>query len=327
MNLALRSALAVSIQGVIDLRQSLGYGDSTFRSYLVHFDRFLADRGWTGVELTRELVEEWACSGGPLRPKSRANRLSALRALALYHAQMAPQSYVPGPTWGPRQSSSFRPHIYTSAEIQALLAGAAQLTPQNSLRPVTYVTLISLLFSSGLRISEALALQLADVELEDGILIIRESKFHKSRMVPLHETATTGLLRYQEARNARRHSTAPEAPLFVNEWGRACKYPTVVKTFLAIARRAGIRGAPGVRGPRIHDARHTFAVRRLLEWYRDGANVQSRLPLLTTYLGHVSMVSTQIYLDITAELLHEAARCFRAPNLTSTQKNGGAACL
>jgi integrase/recombinase XerD len=103
--------------------------------------------------------------------------------------------------------------------------------------------------------------------------------------------------------------------LFVNEWHRPCSYGTVAATFLEIARRAGIRGAPPQRGPRLHDLRHTFAVHRLLAWYRDGGDVQARLPLLSTYLGHVSLISTQIYLNVTAELLHEAASRFRAPAL------------
>src|SRR6185295_6521272 len=137
-----------------------------------------------------------------------------------------------------------------------------------------------------------LALRLTDVNLDDGTLLIRDSKFYKTRLVPLAADVTAALAAYAQARRQFRHRTDPDAPFFVNEWRRPCSYPVVVATFLGIARRSGIRGAPGQRGPRLHDLRHSFAVYRLLAWYRDGGDVQARLPLLTTYLGHVCLVST-----------------------------------
>jgi integrase len=247
-----------------------------------------------------------------------------MRLLGRFIAQTQPDTYIPGRVWGPRQATGFRPHIYSQAEIRTLLSEAARLTPAGSLRPKTYVTLISLLYSTGLRISEALALKLSDVDPDAGVLYVRESKFHKSRVVPLHPTTSQGLRDYRLARDTLCQCVDPVAPFLVNELRRPLNYPLVCATFLKIARRAGVRPPPGQKGPRIHDLRHTFATERLLAWYRDGQDVQARLPLLATYLGHVSIVSTQIYLETTAELLSEAANRFKAPCLdehTSSEEN------
>jgi integrase len=316
------SSLAASLEGLLRLRQSLGYEDRTFISHLAHFDRFLLERGWRGKRLIRKLVEEWASSCGPIKPITRARRLHTMRVLGRFIAQTHPDTYIPGPAWGPRQATGFRPHIYSAIEIQRVLEEASTLMPVGSLRPNTYMTLFSLLYCSGLRISEALGLKLADVDLEAGVLIVRESKFHKSRAVPLHPTAVQALMEYRRARDAKGHRVDGEAPFFVNEWRRPLSYPVACATFLQIARRAGVRPPAGQKGPRIHDLRHSFASARLLAWYRDGQDVQVRLPLLATYMGHVSMVSTQVYLETTAELLKEAARRFKAPQLGEATTGG-----
>jgi integrase/recombinase XerD len=318
-----QSPLAASLNALVRLRQSLGYDDRTLRSHLAQFDHYLTACGWRSRILTRILVNGWVASGSPITPRSRAKRLHAMRVLGRFIGQTRPESYIPGPAWGPRQASGFRPHIYSDAEIHGLIEGAARLTPPRSLRPQTYRTLLSLLYCTGMRISEALKLTLTDVDLEDGILYVRESKFHKSRAVPLHSTAVEGLRSYRRARDVRGHRMDGEAPFFVNEWRRPLSYPVVCATFLQIARRAGIRPPAGQRGPRIHDLRHTFATRRLLAWYRDGNDVQARLPLLTTYLGHVSIRSTQVYLEVSAELLQEAATRFLAPRLCTGPTPGG----
>lgn len=318
-----RSTLAAAIRGCLDLRQSLGYHDRGLMLYLAHFDRYLVTIGHTDPSLTRAVVEPWIAGEIPLKPQSRVKRRHAIRVLGRHLAQTSPETYVPPLVPGVRLVCDFRPHIYTPAEIQALLAEAGRLTPVGSLRPRTFVTLIGLLYCTGMRIAEALALRLADVDLDESVLIIRQGKFHKSRALPLQPDVAQAVATYLDGRRRYRHRVDTDAPLFVNEWHRPCSYPVVVATFLGIARRAGIRGAPGQRGPRLHDFRHTFAVHRLLAWYRDGSNVQVRLPLLSTYLGHICLVSTQVYLDITAELLHEAARRFQAPSLPIPGTEGG----
>jgi integrase len=132
-----------------------------------------------------------------------------------------------------------------------------------------------------------------------------------------------GLKEYRRARDAKGHRLDGEASFFVNQWRHPLKYPVACATFLEFARRAGVRPPAGQRGPRIHDLRHTFATRRLLDWYRDGRDVQSRLPLLATYMGHVSIVSTQVYLEVSAELLQEAATRFKAPQTPNAYTDGG----
>ncbi|MDP3064691.1 MAG: tyrosine-type recombinase/integrase [Chloroflexota bacterium] len=318
------SVLAPALRAFAEHRKVLGYGDRTVLSHLAHFDRYLVTRGWTSPYLTREVVEDWASSDPALQPRSRAGRLHVMRLLGRFIAQTRPETYVPGPAWGLRQSSGFRPYIYSSAEIKALIAEARRLTPIGSLRPHTYATLLGLLYCTGLRISEALALRLADVDLDTNLLLVRESKFHKSRLLPLSTGVSDTLRRYQEERTKRTSPSDSGAPLFVNERRGECAYALVCATFLFIARRTGIRRPAGTRGPRLHDFRHTFAVHRLLEWYRDGGDVQARLPLLADYLGHVSLVSTQVYLNITAELLHEAARRFQPPGQPGHISKGGA---
>lgn len=318
-----RSALGVAMQRCLALRQSLGYQDRSVTSLLAHFDRHLVSIGHADSWLTREIVESWIAGDGTLKPHSRAARRHAVRVLGRHLALTDPETYIPPLMPGLRQTASFRPHIYTPNEIQALLVEAGTLTPVGSLRPRTFVTLIGLLACTGVRIAEALALRLADVDLDDGLITIRDGKFHKSRVVPLQPNVTRILVAYADARRQHRHRVDPDAALFVNEWRRPCGYPRVVATFLEIARRVGIRAAPGQRGPRLHDLRHTFAVNRLLAWYRDGGDVQARLPLLSTYMGHICLVSTQVYLDITAELLLEAARRFQAPRLVFDPTEGG----
>ena len=318
-----QSNLGPLLKSLIRLRQSLGYGDRPLISHLTQFDRFLIQHRWKGRCLTRTVVEDWVSSASPIKPITRAKRLHTMRVLGRFIAQTHPETYIPGPAWGPRQATGFRPHIYSHAEIHDLLNEASRLTPLRSLRPKTYATLLSLLACTGLRISEALALTLSDVDLESGILLVRESKFHKSRALPLHLTTTLALREFRLSRDARGNRKDPEAPFFVNERKGPLSYPLACATFLQIARRTGIRPPPGQKGPRIHDLRHSFATGRLLTWYRDGQDVQARLPLLATYMGHVSIVSTQIYLESTAELLTEAANRFKAPRLNTATSSGG----
>ena len=319
-----RSVLAPALRAFIEHRKALGYGDCGLARLLAQFDRYLVAQERHDPLLTRELVEDWVASGVPIQPRTRVLRLHAMRILGRFLAVTHPETYIPGPAYGPRFDSGFRPHIYTLAELDSLLAAAAQLGPRGSLRPKTFVALLGLLYCTGLRISEALALRLADVDFTERILWVQEGKFRKARALPLPDDVATALATYHDARGAYGHDQKASASFFVNEHRCACSYSIVCATFLAVSRRAGLRGPPGTRGPRIHDLRHTFAVHRLLAWYRDGGDVQARLPLLSDYLGHVSLVSTQVYLEITAELLGEAAQRFRAPAMPVGLPSGGA---
>jgi len=203
------------------------------------------------------------------------------------------------------------PHIYSPKEVAALLSAAGNLAPAGGLRPQTYITLLGLLASTGLRISEALRLTRSDVDLNTGILTITKTKFHKSRLVPLHPSTTKALKQYVERRD-RLYPLAQARTFFLSDLGIPLKYGAVRDTFRELRRRLGWRGDSGRRAPRIHDIRHTFACRRLLTWYEEGADVNQRLPALSTYLGHVRVSCTYWYLTAVPDLMAIASSRFES---------------
>ena len=202
------------------------------------------------------------------------------------------------------------PYIYSEAEIRNILAKADSLpTDRWRLRPHTYRTLFGLLYTTGLRISEALALNIGDVLLTDRRLYIREGKFRKDRWVPISPSTSVALGEYLRRRLFVDEGTQ-DRPLFVSRWRNRLSRSIAERTFQRIREQCGI-GLGRKTAPRVHDLRHTFAVRRLLLWYRDGEDVNSRLPALSTYMGHVMVCSTHLYLQATPELFEEAEARFR----------------
>jgi integrase len=183
------------------------------------------------------------------------------------------------------------------------------LTPNRSLRPHTYSTLIALLWVSGLRIREALKLNLEDVDRDNAVLHIRESKFFKSRLVPLTLSSAAALETYRRLRAEHGHDQRPGAPFFINECARRCSHSMVGITFRDLVRQLGIRTVQG-RDPRLHDFRHSFATRYLNEAYQKGKDPNASLPLLATYLGHVNISHTQVYLHPASVLLANAGQKF-----------------
>ena len=194
------------------------------------------------------------------------------------------------------------PHIYSDAEVGALLRQARLLAPRGGLRPNTYVTFFSLLLASGLRLSEACRLTCRDVDLTNGVLTVREGKFRKSRLVPLHPTVTQALTHYASCRNACRGVPRSEY-FFRTDHVPALTRAAVLKTFSRLRNRLGWTAQGRTRRPRIHDLRHTFTVRRLLRWYEDGADVEHKILALATYLGHAKVTDTYWYLSAIPELL------------------------
>jgi integrase len=172
-------------------------------------------------------------------------------------------------------------------------------------------TLLGLLFATGLRISEALSLSLGDVDLERRLLVVQRTKFKKSRYVPLSESTTMALARFMRWRAALKYPEDLSAFVFMSPKGGHYGKSAITRLFLKLARSLGIRGPKGDRGPRIHDFRHSFAVHRLAAWYREDADMQAKLPILSTYLGHTTLIGTQVYLQATAELLEQVSRRFR----------------
>jgi site-specific recombinase XerD len=275
---------------------------------LGYFDRFLAERGETEPQISREIADAYERSLGYLQPRSRENRLSVVRQFCQYLARTNPRCYVPEPFRTVHSGKAGPRHIYSTAEVWAILAAASRLPPPDSPWPETYQTLVGLLYSTGIRIGEALALNLEDFHSKQQALWIAEGKFRKARWVPLSFSTCRQLQQYVERR--RRFSPrSPDSSLFLNQRCRRPLYCNVRNTFLRLLTQCGIPYSKHT-GPRIHDLRHTFAVHRLLAWYRDGQDVNARLPWLATYMGHVSIHSTQVYLRPTAELLEQVDRRF-----------------
>jgi integrase len=209
---------------------------------------------------------------------------------------------------------SFRPYIFSKQEVAAILQEARKLSsyPQFPLRPQTCCMIITLLYALGLRLGEVCRVHINDVDLDQATLFIRDTKFHKNRTVPFGPRLNKHLEEYLDVRRTVFPPLRADDSLFVALQRRSVGPNTIEHTFRKLIKKASIAASPGRRQPRLHDLRHTFAVQRLLRWYREGAEVQSKLPLLSTFMGHIDLKSTQFYLDITGDLLEEAnTRFFR----------------
>jgi integrase len=286
-------------------RRSLGFELETSGLVLLDFARY-ADSLQRRGPLTTELMLQWATRSKEHSPRYHAERLSIVRGFAQFVAARDGQSQVPDRRLLGGNYRRQQPHIYTHAQLRELLATAAKLAPVYRLRPKTYVTLFGLLASTGLRVSEALGLQRADVDLGTGVLHIRQTKFRKSRLVPMHPTVTAALRRYATCRDR----DAANPAFFVGRHGRPLPYNTVRCTFRRLCDKLRWRSNGVLPRPRIHDLRHTFACRRLLQWYRDGVDVDQAIASLSTYLGHGKVTDTYWYLSGTGELLAIAGERF-----------------
>ena len=319
--LKLHSPLAGQIQHFITLRRLSGTDYKSQAQLLGYFDRFLLKQRWNIPLITREITDCYQQSLSHLAPRTRSNRFCVVRQLCEYLARSDPLGYVPEPLRVVPSHGAHQPYIYSSSEIQALLKAASQLPPPNSLRPHTYQTLLGLLYSTGIRIGEALALNLEHFHSTERRLYIAEGKFRKARWAPLSASTCQALERYVRTRVQIR-PRSPDSPLLINQRSRRLHQCTVNQTFRNVLRQCGIRHSKHT-GPRIHDLRHTFAVHRLLAWYRDGGDVNARLPWLSTYMGHVDVHSTQVYLQPTAELVEQVNRRFHKYYLHQVKNNGG----
>jgi site-specific recombinase XerD len=236
----------------------------------------------------------------------------ALKGLFHYAVSRGYLAAAPLPATLPQRPPPFVPYIYTRDELRRLLdatpgsRGGATLVEPHTLRAI-----LLLLYGAGLRVGEALALSVADADLANAVLAVRDTKFFKSRLVPVGRQLAGVLAEYARQRDAAHPGRDTSRPFFVGRRGAAIEAHTMSDTFRRLANRAGVRRSDGARyQPRIHDLRHTFAVHRLTEWYRQGADVQRLLHHLSVYLGHTSLAATQVYLTMTPDLLHQAATRF-----------------
>jgi integrase len=295
------TALAGAARDYLRLRNSLGHDLAEYHRQLPRFVAFLEAEGLPTVTVTAALA--WA-QGPDVNPATSIapRRMTIARGFARYLSGIDARTEVP-PTGLIASRQRWRPpFIYSPGDIEALLAQARQLRPMPA---ATHETLIGLLAVTGLRVGEAIRLDRADIDWADAVLTIRESKFGKTRMVPVLGSTLSRLERYARTRDRLCPQTAT-AGFFVSTAGTRLIYACVGQVFRRLRDRAGV-GAGADHPPRIHDLRHTFAVRALLRWYQAGDDVEARLPALSTYLGHRDPRSTYWYLSAAPELLALAA--------------------
>jgi integrase len=297
------TGLRLELERYLSMRQGLGYKYLDQARRLRDFVSFTEARKATTI--TTKLALAWATLP-PCTHVSSAKRLHDVRRFARHVASISPKTEIPPSGMFPQWKRP-KPYIYSDGEIDALLAAALALPPTDGLRRWTYHHLFGLIAVTGMRLSEVIGLQRSDVDLKEGVLTVRRTKFGKSRLLPLHPTTCAVLRSYAERRD-RHLGTRCGPHFFVAERGGQLLKAYVHRVFWRLSREIGLR-RPGDRtGPRIHDFRHRFAIRTLVGWYREGADVENKLPALSTYLGHASVRSTYWYLSACPELLQEAAR-------------------
>lgn len=295
-------------QEYLDYRKQLGFELKTVGQLLLQFAKHADEIGHCGA-VTTELAIRWAALAESASGSHRAYRLTVVRGFARYRALFDPQTEVPpndvfGPSYRRRS-----PYIYSSSELAALLKAAAGLPPEGSLRPQTFSTFFGLLACTGLRKREACRLTRDDVDFERRLLHIRETKFRKSRLVPLHGSTVQALEVYARSRD-QFYPFAKTDAFFVTLRGTCLSGSTVQGAFSQLRQQLRWRSRSDGHRPHIHDLRHTFACRRLLDWYRQGVDVQHAIAALSTYLGHADVNHTYWYLTGTPELLALAGSRF-----------------
>lgn len=297
------SPLEQDLEDYLHLRHALGHDLADAGRVLPSLVAHLQAHGLRTVTVEAALAWAQHCPTGT-SVSGPSRRMTAARGFARYLAGIEPDTQVPPLGLIPSRQRWRPPFIYTPTDIDAIF-GQAQASIVSPLRAATYQTLIGLLVVTGLRIGEAIKLDRGDIDWDQGVLLIRESKFGKSRLVPLHPSSMRALTVHARLRQQLRPRPG-EASFFLSLTGKRLCYPVVQDTFRQLINNAGI-GTDAPSPPRLHDLRHTFAVRTLLGWYRSDEDVQAKIPSLSTYLGHREPASTYWYLSAAPELLALAA--------------------
>lgn len=296
------NSMGPAVQQYLNDRRQLGYELTGPATELMRFARYADARHHVGP-LTQELILGWTREH-VLRTSAvtAAQRLEIVRPFAAYYRQFEPATDIPPPGTLGRGHRRLVPHIYTDEAVVQLLRATERLTPYAGLRPLTYRTLFGLIAAAGLRLSEAVNLTVSDVDLDAGTVAIRETKFRKSRNLPVHSSVIQALSRYRESRD-HCHARDGEASFFVSLSGAALPKRTVENVFRRMQPRLGWRARGDYPAPRVHDLRHTFAVRRLQRWREEGQSIDQAMFWLCTYLGHAKISDTYWYLTGIPELM------------------------
>jgi integrase len=310
-------SIRVHVERFLAERRRLGFSDRSQGYALRSFARHLSAVGHHGP-LTVEAMAAWArCdSHHSDDPHTWARRLKSLRTFTRWLQQFEPRTEIPDDMIFGRLPERQTPHIYQEQEIVDLLAAARRLEPAKELRGVIFETLFGLIACSGLRIAEALSLCNGDVDLKGGMLTIRQSKFGKSRQVPIQSSAVQALRRYRTMRDLAGEPAEADAAFFVGTRGRRRGLPLgsrqVHRVFAELRQQLGWRNRGAHHAPRIHDLRHTFVVRRIVLWQTQGIDIDQAMLSLSTYVGHAMVTNTYWYLTAVPELMALAAGRFES---------------
>jgi integrase/recombinase XerD len=296
------SSLRQVLKDYLRMRRALGYKLERQGRQLHQLVTYLEQTGARTV--TIEDAVAWATQPAEADPSYWGERMSAVRQFARHLQTLDPTCEVPPARLLPCRSHRAIPYPYRPEQIAALMRAAARL--RSPLMAATYPTLLGLLAVSGLRIGEAIGLDRVDVENRHGLVRVINGKFGKSREVPLHDSAMRALREYSRQRDRLCPQPVSEA-FFLSTAGTRLLAPNIHRTFSRLKREVGLTPRSPRCRPRLHDLRHRFAVNTLIDWYRQGLNVQARLPLLSTYMGHVEPRDTYWYLSAAPELLALAA--------------------
>ena len=310
-------SLPARVERYLIERHRLGFSDRNQAYGLRSFARHVKAVGHRGA-LTVEVMADWARrdSHGSSDPRTWARRLKQLRSFLRWLQQFEPRTEVPDDAIFGRLPERQAPHIYSEREIIDLLAAARRLGPTPGLRGVVFETLFGLIASTGMRISEALSLRNEDVDLKYGMLTIHQTKFGKSRQVPMHPSTVEALRRYRWMRDLSGESVQNEAPFFVGTRGRRRGLPLshrqVHRVFAELRGQLGWINRGTHHAPRIHDLRHAFVVRRIVLWQAQGIDIDQAMLSLSTYVGHAMVTNTYWYLSAVPELMSLAAGRFES---------------
>jgi integrase len=300
--------MAGKVKAYLNDRRQAGFALRIEGEQLERFARFADQRGHRGP-LTTKLTVQWATAAKRPTRLTAARRLEVLRPFARYCQQFDAASEIPDRKLFGRAHRRLTPHIYSEAEIGALIDACEQLHPPGGLRGVTCAAIFGLIAATGLRISEATGLKRSDVHLDHAVLHIRHTKFGKSRWVPVHPTVKRALRRYVWQRDRDAASSRTDA-FFVFDYGRRASTRQVQYAFSLLRGSLKWRSRGDLPKPRIHDLRHSFVCHRLERWYAQGLDINRNILALSTYIGHVKITDTYWYVTATPELLARAAARF-----------------
>lgn len=301
--LQFHSVLGPLMERFVEEKRACGFRYRSSAQLLASFDRFLSHEAVSTDELPWAITQKWLAKQRHESARTQQSRISIVRQFTQFMCRQGYRADVPDRSLRPKGTASFSPRILTHTEVEQLLCAVDELTPtaRSPMRHLIMPEVFRLLYGCGFRLSEVLHLRVADVDLNQGILTVRKGKFGKDRLVPPALPLVVRLQRYAADLGVR----PSDAFFFPSEHGGPLSIKTVYSLFRQLLLECGIPHAGRGKGPRVHDLRHTHAVHTLLRWYREGADLDAKLPVLAAYLGHQSLAGTQRYLHLTAELFPE----------------------